>query len=114
MAESLINPFGEDDDDFETNYLIDRHLNISYMMVERGEVKIEDTFGEFQNPPNMLPHTLASAEFLDVGPQMPTEDVIEQELAAQGRRKTNIFQAVADIFYPRLKIKKKKHFHLYP
>ena len=86
MAESLINPFGEDDDDFETNYLIDRHLNIAYLMVERSEVKIEDTFEEFQNPPNILPHTPASVEFLDVGPQMPTEDVIEQELAAQARR----------------------------
>ena len=26
VAESLVNPFGEDDDDFEVNWLIDRHL----------------------------------------------------------------------------------------
>nr|XP_027207172.1 bestrophin-4-like [Penaeus vannamei] len=32
VAESLVNPFGEDDDDFEMDKILDRHLEMSYLL----------------------------------------------------------------------------------
>ena len=32
VAEALLNPYGEDDEDFDTNWMVDRHLQWSYMV----------------------------------------------------------------------------------
>lgn len=31
VAEQLINPFGDDEEDFELNFLIDRHTKVIYV-----------------------------------------------------------------------------------
>lgn len=77
VAETLLNPFGEDDDDFDTYYLIERNLQISYIMADEAGLPIDpeqDPFG-FSNAPE-LKHTNASAAMMDdARPMFPTDGV---------------------------------------
>jgi len=63
VAETLYNPFGEDDDDFEINDLLDRHFRVALAMVDDTEdppVLQRDVFWDVQeaaldNSPPSLP-----------------------------------------------------------
>ncbi|GMS91300.1 hypothetical protein PENTCL1PPCAC_13475, partial [Pristionchus entomophagus] len=56
VAESLLNPMGEDDDDFELNWLLDRNLRIGLTIVDEGyettpDIMQDDFWGDLNIKP---------------------------------------------------------------
>ncbi|RXG68501.1 Bestrophin-2 [Armadillidium vulgare] len=73
VAESLVNPFGEDDDDFEISYLI-----VDEMHSEHPEL-IQDIYWE-EVVPQELPYTIASEQFKREPPQGSTVNLEVPEM----------------------------------
>ncbi|XP_062383683.1 bestrophin-3-like [Sardina pilchardus] len=65
VAEQLINPFGEDDDDFEANWCIDRNLQVSLMAVDEMHMNLPRmTKDMYWNEADVRPpYTVASADY---------------------------------------------------
>ncbi|XP_044528717.1 bestrophin-4 [Gracilinanus agilis] len=63
VAEQIINPFGEDDDDFETNQLIDRNLQVSLLSVDNmyGDLPAMGRDRYWSEEAAQPPYTQASA-----------------------------------------------------
>ena len=57
VAQSLLNPFGDDDEDFKINYLIDRNLQVSYLIVDEADKEME----------------MGKDPFLEAGIEIPSE-----------------------------------------
>jgi len=67
VGQYLMNPFGEDDDDFELNYVLDRNTCIANMMAsELADQLPSQCSGEMSI---ILPHTRASFKIQDVVPK---------------------------------------------
>ena len=78
VAEQLINPFGEDDDDFEMNWVIDRNLQISLIVAD-------DMFNVYPQPekdvyfdeaaPDYLPYTKSTVDTIRMPHMGSTADL---------------------------------------
>uniref|UniRef100_A0A8C4HJV2 Bestrophin homolog n=1 Tax=Dicentrarchus labrax TaxID=13489 RepID=A0A8C4HJV2_DICLA len=65
VAEQLINPFGEDDDDFEANWIIDRNLQVSLLAVDEMHMNLPHMTKDmyWNDSEARPPYTLAAADY---------------------------------------------------
>ncbi|XP_070847895.1 bestrophin-3-like [Chaetodon trifascialis] len=84
VAEQLINPFGEDDDDFEANWIIDRNLQVSLLAVDEMHMNLPHMTKDiyWNDREARPPYTLAAADscipsFLGSTTDMGLSDILQ-------------------------------------
>ncbi|XP_059143722.1 bestrophin-4-like isoform X2 [Physella acuta] len=121
VAEQMINPFGEDDDDYDINWLIDRHTSVAFCLTDQCYGKhpnlIKDPFwddlvadvpytesslGSFR--PNFL-GTTSNLErpSLDVEKMVIAdhEDITQHQWTGKPRGKSSITGSLLSLLHPR-------------
>lgn len=81
VAEIMINPFGDDDDDFDANHIVDVNYERSKSIVQ-DDVEVEEEQGEEQEEddlPDTLPHTLDSYKHMEAPVVLPTDGMVVGE-----------------------------------
>uniref|UniRef100_A0A915EIE7 Bestrophin homolog n=1 Tax=Ditylenchus dipsaci TaxID=166011 RepID=A0A915EIE7_9BILA len=72
VGQFLMNPFGEDDDDFELNYVLDRNTCIAHMMATELADQLPSKISHDLTV--QLPHTRASFKIQDIIPKSHLSD----------------------------------------